>query len=419
MSSTNRIARQASLMEQALLWTVRGVNRGQAADRTLQNWFHQRKYLGSRDRRFIRDAVFACWRRYGWLSKWEDAPVLKQAALAWRLQLGALPEPLYDAGLELPDLPGNLHDLPLAEQARILTDTGILAVAPQELLPIWGAELVGEEAFPNLCNALVHRPPTWLRAAGGNARPVEEWLVAQKADIVARDSDDALAVREDRIVHELSHSTSVSAEVQDLASQAVVRFADPTKGATWWDICAGAGGKSLHLADRVGSKGRVLATDPRREAVEEARRRLKRSRHNNVDLRTGSAETATLPAGVVLNGVLVDAPCSGSGVWARQPDGPWRMSRRQVRKQSETQLELLKAASAHVPTGAHLVYAVCSVFPMEGIEVVTAFEAAHPEFTRVPAPHPLNPKESTDGAVLIQPQPGVHDGMFMARWVKG
>ena len=130
MSSTNRIARQTALMEQALLWTVRGVNKGQAADRTLQNWFHQRKYLGSRDRRFIREAVFACWRRYGWLSQWEDAPIPKQAALAWRLQHGALPDPLREGGKDLPDLPGNLHDLAIDEQARILTDIGLLPTPP-------------------------------------------------------------------------------------------------------------------------------------------------------------------------------------------------------------------------------------------------------------------------------------------------
>ena len=113
MGGESRLARQADLLEQALVRTARSVDQGRPADRVLQGWFRGRKFLGSRDRRFLRDGVFSCWRRYGWLSQWEDAPILKQAALAWRLQHGSLPDPLEEAGKELPDLPVFLLPQPI------------------------------------------------------------------------------------------------------------------------------------------------------------------------------------------------------------------------------------------------------------------------------------------------------------------
>ncbi len=172
-------------------------------------------------------------------------------------------------------------------------------------------------------------------------------------------------------------------EFQDAGSQRVIAYVEG-EGRTVLDLCAGAGGKALGLADRG---ARVVATDRRRRALEELRRRARRA---------GLViEVQAHPSGRY-DRVLVDAPCSGSGVWRRHPEYRWRL--REAGCPSALQLELLQRGAERVAPGGELIYATCSSLRAENEAVVRAFLERHPKWEPARPPLRLAPHlHGTDG----------------------
>ena len=165
-------------------------------------------------------------------------------------------------------------------------------------------------------------------------------------------------------------------EIQDLGSQLVLATAPIPAGGRWLDACAGAGGKTLQLARLVGDTGQVDATDIRLEILEELRDRAQRARLDNVRI-TNKPEAA-------YDGVLVDAPCSGSGTWRRQPHLKWYVKPESIASFAKTQTEILTLNAPRVKPGGLLIYATCSLSHHENQDVVQAFLQAHPEFKAEP-----------------------------------
>ncbi|MCA1809742.1 MAG: RsmB/NOP family class I SAM-dependent RNA methyltransferase, partial [Lentisphaerae bacterium] len=198
--------------------------------------------------------------------------------------------------------------------------------------------------------------------------------------------------------------------IQDLASQAVGLICAPRPGEFWWDVCAGSGGKALHLADLMQGAGTVLATDTRSGALATLQKRLRK--HASLKVRSRLAGTARAPkAG--FDGVLVDAPCSGLGTWHRNPDARWRTEREQVISQALAQKQLLDDAAGKVRAGGRLVYAVCTLTKAETVDVLDDFLEHHKEFKPCPGAHPLTGEQS-DGRFWIWPWQGKCNGMFIA-----
>jgi len=161
------------------------------------------------------------------------------------------------------------------------------------------------------------------------------------------------------------------AEVQDESSQRTVEICRPRPGERWLDLCAGSGGKALALA-ALGAE--VTAWDSSARRLSELSRRAHRARAEVLVLRDE-------PAGE-FDGVLVDAPCSGSGALAREPDARWRIDDEAVARFQEAQADVLSRGAERVRPGGALVFATCSIFREEGEEVVLAFLANHPTFRR-------------------------------------
>ncbi len=205
-------------------------------------------------------------------------------------------------------------------------------------------------------------------------------------------------------------------EIQDLASQAVGLACDPDPGERWWDACAGAGGKALHLAALMQGRGVVVATDVHAARLKEAVRRARRSPFRNVTTREWDGRHVAGKSRSY-DGVLVDAPCSAVGTWRRNPDARWTLDRQAIPRLAELQGQILRAASAGVRPGGALVYSVCTLTPAETIGVVRPFLEANPEFRLEPFPHPLA-DATTDGTLLIWPQDADTDAMFIARMVR-
>ena len=247
------------------------------------------------------------------------------------------------------------------------------------------------------------RPPLWLRLrTAGDRRAVVAELRAAGFQVAAHDL--ALAVRGERGIYELACHHTGRVEVQDLASQAIGNAVAAAPGHFVWDTCAGGGGKSLQLAALMANNGAVYATDRRGEALADLRRRAKRAGFTSV--RAHVWDGAALPdfgKTVARRGgfdrVLVDAPCSGSGTWRRNPDGRLRgdpAAAARLAALTDAQSHLLATAAGAVKPGGRLIYATCSWLGAENEEVVAGFLASRPEFSLIAQGLHGNPAEDAD-----------------------
>ncbi len=151
------------------------------------------------------------------------------------------------------------------------------------------------------------------------------------------------------------------------------------------DLCAGAGGKTLALAAMMQGKGRLIATDRDKRQLAPIYERLSRAGVHNCDVRTPKGPDDTLSdihASADL--VLIDAPCTGTGTWRRNPDAKWRMRPGALEVRLKDQIAVLDRGAALVKPGGRIAYITCSVLPQENGEQISGFRARHPEFAVVP-----------------------------------
>ncbi len=359
-----------------------------AAD-ALKDWGVSHRFAGSGDRSAIGNFAY-------------DALRLKRSA-AWKLGgegprsavLGAL---MIRTGMTpdglVAELEGDSHaPEPLtgaerqAWQSRNLTDApdAVRADVPDWTAPLlaeaFGAEWVTEAA------ALAERPPLDLRV--NTHLSTREKVLAELADTGA--SASALAPHGIRIAPIAGHGRhpNVQAEpafqkgwfeIQDEGSQLAAHLAAPENAAQVLDYCAGGGGKTLALSAAMANKGQIFAHDTEKVRLAPIFERLKRAECRNVQVIT-PRELAGHEA--MMDLVLVDAPCTGSGTWRRRPDAKWRLSERQLAVRCGEQAAILAKASAFVKPGGRLAYVTCSVFAEENHKQIAAFLAANPGFAPV------------------------------------
>ncbi|HWZ94379.1 MAG TPA: RsmB/NOP family class I SAM-dependent RNA methyltransferase [Opitutaceae bacterium] len=202
-------------------------------------------------------------------------------------------------------------------------------------------------------------------------------------------------------------------EIQDLASQFVGHACAPQPGETWWDACAGAGGKTLHLADLMQNRGLVWASDRSARRLTALKQRTARAKIFNyrTALWDGSAR---LPTKTKFDGILLDAPCSGVGTWQRNPHARWTTTPNDVSELAAIQLQLLNHAASALKPGGRLIYSVCTLTRSETTAVAEAFATAHPELE----PQPLfgSGSEAPSSQLTILPHEINANGMFIAGW---
>ena len=367
--------------------------------------------FGSRDRRIYRELIFT-WLRYrAWFDKAREAGDSAAADLLGALSGDAPEVSALHASLELPG-GGAFARRPgpaLLEQLRRLVPG--IAFEWRELLPSWFEAhcpaLFGEAEI------LTHltRPPFWLRAQRGTGLELVQELARTGIEATAS-SRLPTAVRVSSYVDLEKHPLVEQgrAEVQDIGSQVLLALAAPRPGTRWLDMCAGAGGKSLQLATLLGPTGRVSAHDVRRDALMELRRRALRA-----GIRTIQIE-GVLPDEVTtrFDGVLVDAPCSGSGTWRRHPFLVHQTTPTLINIQARQQAALLRRGANYVAPGGRLIYATCSLSKRENEEVVSAFLKEYRDFA-MDAPTPVaGLKPEPAGWVTVMPSALDSDGYFLA-----
>jgi 16S rRNA (cytosine967-C5)-methyltransferase len=174
-------------------------------------------------------------------------------------------------------------------------------------------------------------------------------------------------------------------EVQDEGSQLAALLSAAKPGEQVIDLCAGAGGKTLALAAMMQGKGRLIATDSDKRQLAPIHERLSRAGVHNCDVRTPKGESEILSdikASADL--VMIDAPCTGTGTWRRNPDAKWRIRPGALDVRLKTQAEVLDRASHLVKPGGRIVYVTCSVLDAENGEQVRSFLARHGGFSPLP-----------------------------------
>jgi 16S rRNA (cytosine967-C5)-methyltransferase len=403
-------ARQTALLGELLNLSLREVlEKGHPADRLLARFFKNRRELGSRDRRFLSEAVFSFFRWLGWSRPLGLTPP-EAAALGWMLDQTDV-HPVI-AGLAHPGW-HPAGDRTLDQKLLLLTEWFPAAADLKKsdlVFPRFETSVQRpagrEESF---YETLQQRPPTWIRLRSDDFR--ETLSEAGIPFCGHAQIPGAVSIPAGRSLGALGHGGQY--EVQDIASQAVALSAAPESGSDWWDACAGAGGKALHLADLIGPDGKVLATDTRENALRQCKKRARADGISTLRLQPHNLAQDE-PFTKQFDGVLVDAPCSGWGTWSRNPDARWRSDPRDPAQKRNLQLRMLDKAAQCVKPGGVLLYAVCTFTREETVEVIESFCADHSGFAPDAFSNPLT-GEPTGGSLQIWPWDGPGDGMFIAR----
>jgi 16S rRNA (cytosine967-C5)-methyltransferase len=361
---------------------------GAAADTLIARYFAERRYAGSKDRRGVRELVYGAIRSFG------EAPASGRAAMVAMAQSDAELAALFDGSRHAP--------APIADGEP---------AARHSLIPAWIEPLLAAPVDEEEHRALLDRAPLHVRA---NAlKTTREALLARWPD--------AKAIAGTAHGFSLPEGTNVEAdglaEVQDAGSQMIAAACAAKPGMTVLDLCAGAGGKTLALAADMGGpkdgEGRLIAADTGRDRLARLMPRAERAGANvETRLLDPGKELAVL-ADLVgrCDVVLVDAPCSGSGTWRRNPEARWRLTPERLERIVALQARILDYAASLVKPGGRLVFAVCSLIDREGHDQVEAFLACHPNWDAV---LPQDGARAHGPGTLLLPRRDGTDGFFFA-----
>lgn len=392
------------------------------ADRWLNNYFYQRrKKFGSQDRRFYSETVFCLFRHKTFLDAWSRKLFPGQEIwgillLAVVLEELATPEEIFDCGVKLgrslkEDIVQKIKKFELPVPKQGLSETAFLSLRysfPEWLATRW-LERYGRADCEKLLALCQERPPLTIRA--NSLKITRDELVekfrAQNFKVKPTPESPWGIVFEERSnIFDSEEFREGLFEVQDEGSQLLGLKINPKPGEFIWDVCAGGGGKTLHLGALTQNKGRIVATDIRPKKMEELAKRAKRAGLFNVfpaDLaRIGEIKHAQKG----FDRVLVDAPCTGTGTLRRNPDAKWKLSIEKIMYAQKDQLAILENALPYLRAGGRMYYATCSLEPEENEQVMAAFLGKHPELKAVPA-------GDKDGFFRLLPHLNQTDGFFL------
>ena len=362
-----------------------------AADTVVARYFKSRRYAGSKDRRAVRELVFRANRAFA-------APSSRRAAM---LRLAA-DEPALRARFD-----GSTHGPRMIEPDEPAAEP--LAV------PLWLRPrldpLISEEEIP----ALLERAPLDLRVNRLRG-PLDSALEAFPQAAPTPHSPIGLRLPEGSNVIQSQAWLGGLVEVQDEGSQLLCLGSEAKAGMLVIDLCAGAGGKTLALAAEMGNEGRILATDTDRARLARIRPRLERAGVTIAETRLldpGRESEALADVAGFADLVFVDAPCSGTGTWRRNPETRWRITPERLERLVSLQARLLDLAAGLLRPGGRLVYAVCSLLAEEGREQADAFERRS---SLVPESLPMTAGRVAGSGLLLSPARDGTDGFFVARW---
>jgi 16S rRNA (cytosine967-C5)-methyltransferase len=383
-------------------------NEGEYADKVVEKTLKHDKRWGSRDRGFIAETTYDIvrWKRlYSEIAEVGapySRPNLFRLFAVWAVL----------RGIQLPDW----KQIEMTPTRRIKGKFDELSKIRKyrESIPDWidelGADSLGEDLWTREIAALNKQAQVILRTntlktTKSNLKNLllEEGIETETIE----GHPDALKLKERTNVFKTKAFTNGFFEVQDASSQQVGYFTQVEPGLRVIDTCAGAGGKTLHLAALMKNKGQLIALDIYENKLKELKRRAKRDGAHNIETRVISSSKVYKKLYASADRVLIDAPCTGLGVLRRNPDAKWKLQPEFLTKIMKVQQEILKNYSKMVKEGGKLIYVTCSILPQENTEQVKQF---------------LDSDEgklfSMEKEVNIYASESGFDGFYMARMIR-
>lgn len=388
MTPSARVQAAIEILDQVIVATR---DDGPPADALVQRYFKTRRYAGSKDRRTVRELVFRAIRRSG------ELPTDGRVAMLGVAHEDADIAALFDGSAHGP---AALGDGEVGPSATLLPRWIEAQLSPLVTLDEWPA--------------LLGRAPLDLRV--NVARATRDAVAAQfEGSDATRYSPWGLRLPVDTRVDDHPAFIEGLVEVQDEGSQLIALACAPAENMRILDLCAGAGGKALALAAAAPGAG-IIASDTNRARLSQLAPRANRA-GAIIDTRLiyGGREAAQLAD---INGkcdvVLIDAPCSGSGTWRRNPEGRWRLTPERLDRVAKLQARLLDIAAPLVKPGGALVYATCSILAREGAGQAEAFLGRHSSWSVQGLPIDGGRKDGPGR--LLTPGHDATDGFFVARF---
>ncbi len=390
MRAAARVHSAIELLDEILAAARSG---GPAADTIISLYFKARRYAGSKDRRAVRDLVYRAIRRAG------EPPQTGRAAMLGLAEDSPDLLSLFDGSPHAP--------APVSEGEKVAS----AAIAPAWLAGRFDPLVVEAELA-----ALLERAPLDLRVNRLKASRAEAAATIAEA-MPTPLSPIGLRLPEGYQVEQSAAWKDGLVEVQDEGSQLLALGCGAPPGGFVVDLCAGAGGKTLALAAEMANQGRILASDADRGRLSRLAARRQRAGVAIVEERLvdpGRELGALADARGAADLVLVDAPCSGTGTWRRNPETRWRLTADRLDRLVKLQAHLLDVAAELVRPGGFVVYAVCSLLQEEGRAQAEAFGTRRSAF--VSDALAIDVGRPSGAGRLLTPGNDGTDGFFVARW---
>ena len=341
-------------------------NDNKYADKEISKTLKRDKRWGSRDRGFIAETTYDIvrWQRlYAEIAEVKlpySRPNLFRLFTVWATL----------KGIEIPDWP-QFEDTPTRRIKGKFDELSKIRKY-RESIPDWldelGVKELGEKKWTKELNALNTQAPVVLRVNTLKTSPKKAQFQLDDEGISTKLITNyplALELYERKDVFKTKSFKDGLFEVQDASSQKIAEALDVKPGMRVIDACAGAGGKSLHLAALMENKGQIIALDIYANKLKELKRRAKRAGAHNIDSRYIENSKVVKKLYNSADRVLIDAPCTGLGVLRRNPDAKWKLSPEFIARIRKEQQNILKQYSKMLKSGGKLVYATCSILPSE------------------------------------------------------
>jgi 16S rRNA (cytosine967-C5)-methyltransferase len=400
------------------------------ADSLIASYFMERRYIGSKDRGAISGLFYGVLRQGGAL-EWR----LERAGLTVdprTLVLGALVllegRTLADLGEWLngerhaaaPLSPKEREALATLERQPLVTED--MPQAARLNFPDWmepSLKAALEDEFVPALEAMAKEAPVDLRVntlKATRAQVMDALSAAGYEPQALEFVPHGIRLRKRGPVFTLPAFREGWFEMQDAGSQLAASLVSAKPGDKVADFCAGAGGKTLALASAMGNRGRLMAWDVNARRLAQMPKRLARAGVHNVQLRVLASENDAFVKRhkQTADWVLIDAPCTGSGTWRRNPDLKWRTAPKDLQELTQLQANILASASRLVKPGGHLVYVTCSLFDEENRQQAEAFLQKQKEFSLRPLPPAVQRLTGQEEMLRLWPHRHDTDGFFAA-----
>lgn len=372
---------------------------GQYSDKVIERHMKANRRWGARDRKFFAETVYE-------IVRWErllahladDNDFWKIWGAYWLRQGNELPDWEELEGLSAKEVQARSKDLP--------------SFAVAQSIPDWmyerGIQELGED-FKDIVRALNKPAEVFLRTNTLKTTSDELIKALAKEEIqaskVSPDLPDALKLTVRKNVFITEPFKKGWFEVQDAASQMVAPLLGVEPGHRVIDACAGAGGKSLHMASLMKNKGKIISLDIHEWKLKELKTRAARDGVDVIETRVIDNTKVIKRLEETADRVLLDVPCSGMGVLRRNPDTKWKLSNDEISRLHQLQYEILTSYCTMTKKGGRLVYATCSLLPSENEKQVERFLSEHgANWTLLKQVHLRPDKEGFDGfyAALLE-----------------